>query len=68
MVVANLKDADLTLKLTKEVEAARLAAAQDRLLYLRLLAGGIYDGSGRLGPPLCLVFEGWAASGQEGAT
>ena len=67
MVVANLKDADLTLKLTKEVEAARLAAAQDRLLYLRLLAGGIYDGSGRLGPPLCLVFEGWDASGKGGA-
>ncbi len=65
--MANLKDADLTLKLTKEVEAARLAAAQDRLLYLRLLAGGIFDGSGTLGPPLCLVFEGWDASGKGGA-
>ena len=65
--MANLKDADLTLKLTKEVEAARLEAAQDRLLYLRLLAGGIFDGSGTLGPPLCLVFEGWDASGKGGA-
>ena len=65
--MANLKDADLTLKLTREVETARLAAAQDRLLYLRLLAGGIYDGKGHLGPPLLLVFEGWDASGKGGA-
>lgn len=65
--MANLKDADLSLAITREVEAARLAAAQDRLLYLRLLAGGIFDGSGRLGPPICLVFEGWDASGKGGA-
>jgi polyphosphate kinase 2 (PPK2 family) len=58
---------DLTKKLSRDEEARRLSAAQDRLLYLRLLAGGIYDASGVLGPPLCLVFEGWDASGKGGA-
>ena len=65
--MARLQDADLSLTLTKEEEAARLAVAQDRLLYLRLLSGGIFDGSGRLGPPICVVFEGWDASGKGGA-
>ncbi|MFZ4485859.1 MAG: polyphosphate kinase 2 family protein [Candidatus Nanopelagicales bacterium] len=58
---------DLTKKLSRDEEARRLSAAQERLLYLRLLAGGIYDASGVLGPPLCLVFEGWDASGKGGA-
>ena len=58
---------DLTKKLSRDEESRRLSAAQDRLLYLRLLAGGIYDASGVLGPPLCLVFEGWDASGKGGA-
>ena len=58
---------DLTLSLSRDEEASRLAAAQDRLLYLRLVAGGIFDGGGRLGPPLCLVFEGWDAAGKGGA-
>jgi len=58
---------DLTLSLSKKEEARRLKAAQERLLYLRLVLGGISDGSGRLGPPVCLVFEGWDASGKGGA-
>lgn len=58
---------DLSVKISREEEAERLSAAQERLLYLRLVAGGIYDGSGKLGPPLCLVFEGWDASGKGGA-
>ena len=58
---------DLSLSLSRDEEARRLADAQDRLLYLRLVAGGIFDGSGRLGPPFCLVFEGWDASGKGGA-
>jgi AMP-polyphosphate phosphotransferase len=58
---------DLTKTLNRDEEARRLKAGQDRLLYLRLLAGGIYDGSGILGPPLCIVFEGWDASGKGGA-
>jgi AMP-polyphosphate phosphotransferase len=62
---------DLSLKLTREQEADRLAAAQDRLLHLRLVLGGqIGDHAGdkpQLGPPLCVVFEGWDASGKGGA-
>ena len=58
---------DLGLSITREEEARRMAEAQDRLLYLRLVAGGIFDGSGRLGPPVLLIFEGWDASGKGGA-
>lgn len=58
---------DLTLKLSRTEETERLAAASDRLLLLRLVSGGIFDGSGRLGPPVCIVFEGWDASGKGGA-
>ena len=43
-----------------------MAAAQRRLLQLRLVNGGLV-GDGQLGPPLCVVFEGWDASGKGGA-
>jgi polyphosphate kinase 2 (PPK2 family) len=36
------------------------------LLALRLQLGGL-RGDGRLGPPLCVLFEGWDASGKGGA-
>ena len=62
-----LANLDLTLKLSKREEAKRISRAQKRLLYLRLVCGGIFDGSGKLGPPVCLVFEGWDASGKGGA-
>lgn len=62
-----LDSIDLTKTLNRDEEAHRLKAGQERLLYLRLLAGGIYDASGILGPPLCIVFEGWDASGKGGA-
>lgn len=65
--MSTLDHLDLTLKLSKVQEAKRLKKAQERLLYLRLVLGGIFDGSGRLGPPVCLVFEGWDASGKGGA-
>jgi polyphosphate kinase 2 (PPK2 family) len=64
--VARLPDLDLTLRLSKEEEATRIAAAQKRLLHLRLLLGGQLTG-GVLGPPVCIVFEGWDASGKGGA-
>ena len=57
---------DLSLKLSKDEEAERLKAAQDRLLALRLRLGG-QVGDGELGPPLCVLFEGWDASGKGGA-
>ena len=64
--MASLDEADLSLELSKEEGRARLAAAQTRLTALRLQAGG-QVGSGQLGPPLLLLFEGWDASGKGGA-
>ncbi len=57
---------DLSLRLTADEEARRLGVAQQRLLQLRLLGGGLIGESGQLGPPLCVVFEGWDASGKGG--
>jgi polyphosphate kinase 2 (PPK2 family) len=56
---------DLSLDLSKEDAAERLAAAQMRLLALRLQLAGLT--SPKLGPPLCVLFEGWDASGKGGA-
>jgi polyphosphate kinase 2 (PPK2 family) len=61
-----LADVDLTDTLKRKQAGRRLAAAQTRLLQLRLLLGG-QGGEHRLGPPLCVVFEGWDASGKGGA-
>ena len=61
-----LGDLDLSLDLSKEEEAERLAAAQKRLLALRLELGGLI-GAKKIGPPLCVLFEGWDASGKGGA-
>ena len=58
---------DMSLRLPKADAESRLADAQDRFLLLRLVAGGIYDNSGVLGPPLLVVFEGWDASGKGGS-
>ena len=58
---------DLSLKLTPKQEETRLAAAQDRLLHLRLVLGGQIGDHAQLGPPVCVVFEGWDASGKGGA-
>jgi polyphosphate kinase 2 (PPK2 family) len=56
---------DLSLKLSREEEAEQLEAAQERLLALRLQLGGLT--APKLGPPLCVLFEGWDASGKGGA-
>ncbi|MCA2217632.1 polyphosphate kinase 2 family protein [Jidongwangia harbinensis] len=53
-------------ELSKKDALARLEAAQQRLLRLRLLLGGQL-GNHEIGPPLCVVFEGWDASGKGGA-
>src|ERR1700727_2980398 len=62
-----LDELDLSLKLTPTAEAARLGAAQDRLLQLRLVLGGLIGDNPQLGPPVCVVFEEWDASGKGGA-
>jgi polyphosphate kinase 2 (PPK2 family) len=64
--MTRLSQADLSAKLPKEEAIARLEAAQQRLLRLRLLLGGQL-GDHKIGPPLCVVFEGWDASGKGGA-
>jgi AMP-polyphosphate phosphotransferase len=61
-----LADLDLSLDLSKAEEAERLAAAQKKLLGLRLELGGLI-GDKQIGPPLCVLFEGWDASGKGGA-
>jgi polyphosphate kinase 2 (PPK2 family) len=63
--VTVLDSLDLSLKLSKVEEAEQLAAAQERLLRLRLELGGLT--APKLGPPLCVLFEGWDASGKGGA-
>jgi polyphosphate kinase 2 (PPK2 family) len=63
--VGRLDDVDLTLRLSRKEEAKELAEQQERLLRLRLALGGQIGG--QIGPPLCVVFEGWDASGKGGA-
>jgi AMP-polyphosphate phosphotransferase len=64
--VAVLDEVDLSLRLTSADEAERLSAAQERLLELRLICGGLVGDHPALGPPTCVVFEGWDASGKGG--
>jgi polyphosphate kinase 2 (PPK2 family) len=53
-------------ELSKKKAVARLEEAQQRLLRLRLILGGQIEEK-KIGPPLCVVFEGWDASGKGGA-
>ena len=64
--MASMSDADLGLKLAAGESERRIAEAQRRLLALRLQMGGLIGGS-ELGPPLCVLFEGWDASGKGGS-
>jgi AMP-polyphosphate phosphotransferase len=61
-----MTDADLGLKLAAAESERRIAQAQRRLLALRLQMGGLI-GRSELGPPLCVLFEGWDASGKGGS-
>ena len=63
--MGRLDELDLSLKLDKKQEAERLEAAQKRLLELRLVLGGLIGGR-QIGPPVCVLFEGWDASGKGG--
>jgi len=64
--MGRLDAVDLSVALSKKEEKKQLAAEQRRMLQLRLALGGQL-GSGEIGPPLCVVFEGWDASGKGGA-
>ena len=62
-----LAEVDLSASLNGEEAAARLLAAQRRLLTLRLQMAGLIGDDRRLGPPLLVLLEGWDASGKGGA-
>jgi polyphosphate kinase 2 (PPK2 family) len=64
--MGRLDELDLSLDLPKKDAKKRLEAAQERMQALRLELAGL-DGDERLGPPLCVVLEGWDASGKGGA-
>ncbi|HXF00336.1 MAG TPA: UDP-galactose-lipid carrier transferase [Solirubrobacterales bacterium] len=64
--MGRLDELDLTLSLTRREEARALDRAWERLTQLRLTLGG-QIGERKLGPPVCVVFEGWDASGKGGA-
>jgi polyphosphate kinase 2 (PPK2 family) len=63
--MGRLDDLDLSLSLSKDEEAERLAAGWKRLQALRLALGAKLPGYG-LGPPVLALFEGWDASGKGG--
>ena len=64
--MGRLDAVDLSLKLSRKEQERLLALHGTRLAQLRLTLGGLI-GAGRLGPPLCVLFEGWDAGGKGGA-
>lgn len=64
--MGHLDQVDLSLSLARKDEERELKAAWERLAQLRLTLGGLI-GKRQLGPPLCIVFEGWDASGKGGS-
>ena len=64
--MGRLDELDLSQKLSKDEEAERLEAGWRRLEAMRLALGGKLQGYGN-GPPVCILFEGWDASGKGGA-
>jgi polyphosphate kinase 2 (PPK2 family) len=64
--MGRLDDVDLSLTLKKKEYKSRLKDGHKRLTALRLHLGGKLGGD-ELGPPVCVVFEGWDASGKGGA-
>ena len=64
--MGRLDELDLSKRLSKDEEMKRLEEGHRRLLELRLRLGGKLD-SPELGPPVCVLFEGWDASGKGGS-
>ena len=64
--MGRLDELDLSLKLSRKEQAARLEAGQVRLAALRLALGGKLGGEA-LGPPVCVLLEGFDAAGKGGA-
>lgn len=64
--MGRLDDVDLSLKLGRQESERLLDQHGTRLAQLRLALAGLI-GSGEIGPPLCVLLEGWDASGKGGA-
>jgi polyphosphate kinase 2 (PPK2 family) len=64
--MGRLDDVDLSLRLSRKEQDRLLALHGTRLSQLRLTLAGLIA-SERIGPPLCVLFEGWDASGKGGA-
>jgi len=64
--VDRLDEVDLSLKLSRAAQAERLEKGGEKLAELRLHLGGL-KGDGKLGRPVCVLLEGWDASGKGGA-
>jgi len=64
--MSHLEALDLSDDLPKKEAKKRLKKAQKRMQEVRLELAGL-DGDEKLGPPLCIVMEGWDASGKGGA-
>jgi polyphosphate kinase 2 (PPK2 family) len=64
--VGRLDELDLSKSLSRKEENRGLENAWARLTQLRLTLGG-QIGKQEIGPPVCVVFEGWDASGKGGA-
>jgi polyphosphate kinase 2 (PPK2 family) len=64
--MGRLDEIDLSLKLSRKKQDRLLVRHGTRMAQLRLTLAGLI-GSGELGPPLCVLFEGWDASGKGGA-
>ena len=64
--MGRLDELDLSKSLSRKEEERALDRAWGRLAQLRLTLGGLIGDQG-IGPPLCVLFEGWDASGKGGA-
>lgn len=64
--MASLDDVDLSLTLSRRDEESELRRGWERLVELRLTLAGLIGEQG-LGPPVCVLFEGWDASGKGGS-
>jgi polyphosphate kinase 2 (PPK2 family) len=64
--MGRLDEVDLSKRLSRKQETEGLVEAWRRLTQLRLTLGG-QIGEQRIGPPVCVIFEGWDASGKGGA-
>jgi polyphosphate kinase 2 (PPK2 family) len=64
--MASFDEVDLSLSLSRRDEERELGRAWERLVQLRLTLAGLI-GEGEIGPPVCVLFEGWDASGKGGS-